>query len=328
MRATRALAIVTMLSTLALGATAGASLAGPSASAATGLRFTAFPKKGVPGKNAKVGILGAKAKDTCGLSVHYANGASQPGLRAIKVGPQNPLWTFRIPADAHAGTARITASCKATGSLTGLLVVEALPLRIDVLKQGFSVKSQSGRSTVSYGVVLANRSKTEDAQHVVVLVNFVNANDVLIGSKTTSVAAIPAASEYALGDYVSFQAAAPVSRLEVVVRVTDKVPAVHTPVPGIANIRIVPDLRDPDWIGEVDADLSNASQDRVLKGGTIRVVVMNAAGEIVGGGSGSVFGTLPPGARQFVKVTQGVDSIGTTDAASARFTVEPRYETD
>jgi len=45
---------------------------------------------------------------------------------------------------------------------------------------------------VSYGVVLANRSTREDALRVFVLVNFVNASNVLIGSESTNLDAIPA----------------------------------------------------------------------------------------------------------------------------------------
>jgi hypothetical protein len=275
----------------------------------------------------KVAVSGLRGKDVCSLSVRYAGGVVQ-GSRPATVGPGRPLWRWTIPADARAGTARVSVSCKAAGSITRPLVVKSLPLRIDVLKQGFSVKAITSRSTVSYGVLLANRSKTYDAAYVTVLVNFVMANNDLIGSVTKNVGTIPASSQYALGDSVSFPSAAPVARLEIVVHVGDKQPAVRTPVPATSNVRIVAGLRDPDWLEEVDAEVANVTRNRVLTGGTVKVIVMDAAGEVVGGGSGSMSGTLPPGARQLVKVTSGLDSIPTADARSAIVTIVPRYQSD
>ena len=106
----------------------------------------------------------------------------------------------------------------------------------------------------------------------------------------------------------------------------DRQLAVRTPAPAISNVRIVADQREPDWIGEIQADLANVSQNRVLTGARIKVVVLNAGGDIAGGGTASMSGSLPPGARQFVKVTSGVRLVAIADASSALVTVEPRYE--
>jgi hypothetical protein len=81
-----------------------------------------------------------------------------------------------------------------------MVVDAALPPKIDVLKQGFSVRTpEYGGDTVSFGVILANRSKVDDARDVSVLVNFVNAGNVLIGSSLKKVALIRADTEYAFG---------------------------------------------------------------------------------------------------------------------------------
>jgi hypothetical protein len=327
MDAARVLAVlVSALSLLALtGAVASASSEGE---AATGLRFSALPKHVLPGKTARVGVTGAKARDVCRLNVKYAGGAAQRGLRLLTVGPRRPSWTWKLPVGTRPGAARVSVACESAGRVSGQLVVDPLPLRIDVVKHGFSIRASSNRSTVSYGVVLANRSRSEDALDVSVLVNFVDSRNVLVGTEDTTLDSIPAGAEYRLGDSASFNGTPDLSRLEVVVRVGDRQPAVREPVPAVTNVRIAPDKREPTWVDAVLGDLTNVSRRNVLTRVQLSVVILNGAGEVIGGGTGSASGTVPPGARQFVEVDSGVEPVPSADAATALFTVVPRYESD
>ena len=227
MHGARALAIAgaTFSLVLAAASVAGISSASSGTSGGDILRFSTYPKRTLPGKTASVAITGPTAKDVCSLSVRYAGGPLQPGLRSIRVGARPTVWTWTVPRNAPPGTARVSVSCKSAGKLTGLLEIVAPPLPIDVVKQGFSLRSKFGRAQVSYGVVLANRSTREDALEVFVLVNFVNASNVLIGSESTNLDAIPAGTQYDLGGSLSFPGAAPVDHLEVVVKVGDRQPA-------------------------------------------------------------------------------------------------------
>jgi hypothetical protein len=196
---------------------------------------------------------------------------------------------------------------------------------VEAVKSGFSIRSRSGRDTVSFGVVLVNRSAAVDATSVSVLVNMVDANDRLVGSKSTTVKTIPAGSEYRHGSYLSFRGTAPVERLEVVVLVGGRQTAVKAPVPAVANTSIQAEQNDSAWVDEVFAELVN-NTGRAIKRATISAVVLDGAGNIVGGGTGSMSAPTAAGARQLFKVTSGVDAIAMKDAASVQFTVEPTYE--
>src|SRR5205823_5553731 len=81
-----------------------------------------------------------------------------------------------------------------------------------------------GGRDVRQGVNLQDRSGSEDALDVNVLVNFVMENSKLSGSASTPVTVIPAGGTYALGGNLSYDGIAPVSRLEVVVTVAKRQP--------------------------------------------------------------------------------------------------------
>jgi hypothetical protein len=307
-----------LISAACAGASEIASGAPPS------VRFAALPKKALAGESVTVAVSGPLPKDVCSLSVRYAGGVQQAGLRALRVGTGRPTWKWRVPPMTRPGAARLSVSCKAAGNTSGVLAVQELPLKIVALKQGFSIRG----SDVSYGLVLANPSANEDAEDVTVLVNFVTAENVLLGSETSRVDSIPSRSEYNLGDSTSIDGSSRIARLEVVIEVGERQPALRKPVPSIKNIRIVPDSRDATWVDEIVADMTNVSSRFALRRANLSVVVFNAAGEVQGGGSGASRGSLPPHARTFVEVRNGLDAIKMADAASVHFTIEPTYESD
>ncbi len=321
MRVARTVAIAIAATTLLLPASAGAG--------STDIGFSVFPKRAVQGDPTGVALSVPRSGDICTLRVTYANGAVQGALRAHVVRSGRVAWAWKVPPKAHTGRAGVSVQCKASGRVARpLMVVGAVvPPKIVVVKQGFSLRTPKyGGDSVSYGVILSNRSQTDDALDVSVLVNFVNANNVLIGSATKQLASIRAGGQYALGDALTFPAAAPVARLEVVVRVGGRQPTSGPVVPSLDNIRIVPDTRDPIWVASIEGEISNRAPKQVLVGATISAIVMDAAGNVVGGGTGSVAGTLPPGAREFVKLISGLASIPTANAVTAQFSIVPRYD--
>jgi hypothetical protein len=198
-------------------------------------------------------------------------------------------------------------------------------LRVDVVKQGYSIRPRSyGGTDGSYGVILENRSSTEDALDVNVLVNFVMANSKLSGSASTAVSAIAAGGTYALGGNLSYDGIAEVSRLEVVVTVAKRQPhKLH--LPPIANIYLEPSTYDAGWLGAVDGELINDDPLLTLQSAQLSAVVMDAGGSVVGGATGYAFSPLPPSARELVKLTQSVTAIPLTKAASAIVSVTPTY---
>jgi hypothetical protein len=232
-----------------------------------------------------------------------------------------------VPVGAAIGRGQMVARCGSAGSSKhALLVVGAsVPLRVDVVGKGFSVRNQPyGGADVSYGVLLQNRSATEDALNVSVLVNFVLADDKLIGSATQNVRSIPAGTTYALGSNLSFPGLAPIARLEIVVQVQKRQPhGLH--VPPLANVHLEPGIFDTAYVGGVDGELINDQPTLVLQTASLSAVVLDAAGNVLGGGTGYAFAALPPSTREFFKITSGVTAIPMTKAASAIVSATATY---
>jgi hypothetical protein len=298
------------------------------AGAASGLRFSNFPSRALAGTKASVSVTGATKGDRCSLAVTYAGGASQHSPKSLVTAARAVVWSWQVPDKAKSGAARVTVACNTAGRIARSFAVvgKVLPPKIDVVKQGFSSRNRYGRTSVSFGVLLANRSKSSDAIDVSVLVNFVSANGALVGSASQTVDSIPAGTEYALGKSVtSVDGPVTVSRLEVVIQVGSTQPTVRLPQPVVANGSIAPGTSDPKWVGSVRGELTNKAGKLILTRAGVSVVVMNASGEVVGGGYGTVSGVLPPGAREFVRLTSGLDAIPVTDAASVQFSVDPTY---
>jgi hypothetical protein len=205
-------------------------------------------------------------------------------------------------------------------------VVVAPPLpKLVVVKQGFSLRTSPTGSTVSYGVVLANRSKLDDATQVSVLVNLVNASNALVGSQTATIPTVRAHSQSVVGGSVVLPPGTTLNHLEVVVNAASSQPTVPAAMPILANARIVPDPNDPAWVSAIEGDLRNESSKLVLNSASISAVVFDSSGNVVGGGTGFATGTLPPGSREFVQLNSGVTSVPVANAASVEVTIQPTY---
>jgi hypothetical protein len=206
-----------------------------------------------------------------------------------------------------------------------MIIGQLLPLRISVVKKGFSVRNLPyGGTRVSYGVILRNESKTENAQNLTVLVNFVMADNRLIGSATTGLQEVRANTEHALGGDLTFPGGAPIDRLEVVAQVAARAPATRR-APGISAVRVVPDIYEPEWVGSVEGEIANDDQRVKMTFARMSTVVLDADGNILGGASGFALASLPPGAREFFKLSGGLGAIPFARAASAMVSVEPLY---
>jgi hypothetical protein len=209
-----------------------------------------------------------------------------------------------------------------------LIVGSLIPPRISVEKRGFSVRVRSyGGSDVSYGVILRNHSPNADAVNVTVLVNFVMADNNLIGSASTKIPLIPAGSDYALGSNLGFPGAAPVDRLEIVIQVDGLVKHTAGHQPALANVAIEPSLYDPGWVGDIAGELINDDSKLFLQSTSFSAVVFDSAGNVVGGGNGYSYGTLPPGTRMVFRLTGGgFNDIPLDKAASVMVTTTPTWK--
>ena len=294
------------------------------------LRFSFMPQRAYQGQPAAVSVLVKPATARCTLAVRFADGSSQPGLTAVRAAQGKAGWTWNLAPSAVPGPAKATVSCGRSGTLSRMFTVvggTVVHSKLVITTQGFSQRPDSfgPGSTVSYGVVLANPSITEDAQSVTVLVNFVDASDHVLQSSSTSVPAIGAASSFNLGGNTSLPSQTPVSRLEIVVQTGSYVAhALH--VPPVDNVQIVPSTYDPGWVGSVSGEIVNDHPTDVLTGAQLSIVLYNSAGQVVGGGTGFVFNALPPGTRSFFSATNGFSAVSVQSASTAAISIEPSYK--
>jgi hypothetical protein len=287
--------------------------------------FTRAPATALQGKLVRIAVATKPAKSTtCMLVVRYKDGAVERLNSFSRLGVAT--WDWRVPDVAQPGRASLSASCTGVGSVTKLVTVVGtlIPPKIVVVDQGFSVRAKSTSSEASFGLMLKNTSPNADALDVYVLVNFVMADGQAIGTKTDVIEAIPGGTTFAYGGSLNFPGAAPVARLEVVVKVGGRQRGtIHQPL--VQSIGIVPGRRDAMWVGEVNGEIVNDHLSLNVSRTKLSTVVFDANGSIVGGGSGNASALLPPGTRQVFVITSGIDAIPWARAARAAVSTYATY---
>ena len=191
-----------------------------------------------------------------------------------------------------------------------------IPPKIVAAEQGFSVHVKTAGSDASFGLMLRNSSPNADAVGVYVLVNFGMADGQAIGTKAETIDVIPAGTTYAYGGSLSFAAAAPVARLEVVVKVGGRERrTIYQPL--VQSIAIASGRRDTTWVGEANGEIVNDHPPLNVSRTKLSTVVFDAGGSIVGEGTGKATTLLPPGTRQVFVITSGVEAFPWARAARA-----------
>jgi hypothetical protein len=302
--------------------------AGSASAQSSTIGFTSLPKHALQGNDATISVRVRPAGVRCTLSIRYHDGAQQAGIGAATAAGGRASWTWHVPTNVQAGAATATVRCAHAGSVSRTLVIvgRLVEPKIDVSKSGFSVRPNSygGGSRLSYGLILHNGSAVRDAISVNVQVNFVMADDHLLGTDNQHIEGIPAGSDWALGNSVSFPGAAPIVRLEIVILVGSFAPqSIH--VPTLANIHIVPQLFDPKWVGTIEGEVQNTDPLLTLRSAQLSAVIFDATGNILGGGSGMTFQALPPGARVTLQMS-GFDVIPFEQAASTMISITPSWQ--
>jgi hypothetical protein len=314
----------------ALGALLSLALAAPAAARtdrADSVRVGFASQRVVQGNDASISVVVSPAGVRCSLSVRYANGARQKDLQPQTATNGRASWRWQVGLGTAVGRARATVSCGRAGKVTRRFMVigQLIPPRITVVKKGFSIRARTyGGTGVSYGLLLANDSRQFDATKIYVLINFVMADNHALGTVTSSINAIPAGGTYALGGELTFPGAAPIQRLEVVIQVGGRSrPQVR--LPATANIHVMPDLYDPAWVGSVEGELVNGQSGLVLQSCQLSAIVLDEAGNVLGGGTGYAFATLPPATREVIKLSSGFNDIPSAHAVSAIVSMQPTW---
>jgi hypothetical protein len=307
---------------LAIGST------GTASARSTGIGFTSVPQHAVQGDNAQIAVSVHPAGGLCTLSVRYQDGTLQQGLAPTRATGGRVAWTWQVPTTVQAGPAKATVHCARAGSRSRALVIvgKLIEPKITVSKQGFTIRPNQfgGGNRLSYGLVLHNAAP-KDAMSITVQTNFVMGDDHLLGTDSQHVDGIAAGSDYALGNSVSFSGGAPIVRLEVVIQVGSyATPSIHFPT--LANIHLLPQIFDPNWLGTVEGELQNTDPAMTLRSASLSAVVFDAAGNVIGGGTGYAFQPLPPGAREFLQMSSGFDVLTVQNAASVMVSMVPTWQ--
>ena len=300
--------------------------------AASTVRFAAMPGQLVKGRFAVVAIGVKPARTSCTLSARFADG-KRHGFGATRAIAGRAAWRFRVPATAASGPARLTATCRGAGSRTRTVRVAgvARPPRAEptagttvfVVQRGFSQRWRGFASFVSFGLVLENRS-ARDAVAIIAVVNFVDGNNRVVQTQTQRVAGIRAGSRYYLGGYANIPEGIAVTRLEVT-GTHGNAPRGTFREPPTEDLRIVPQLGDPGFVGAVNGQVLNDHPRFLLNNARISIVVFDAAGNITGGTTAYSAAQLVPGARAYFSGAGGLNSVPIANAVAAKTSVEPTY---
>lgn len=299
----------------------------PAAARGTGIHLSFAPQHVLEGMGARIAVTVRPGGAACTLRLRYHGGSYQQGLGRVVARGGRAAWTWTVPTTVQAGPATATVRCGRDGTLTRRLVVVgrlAAP-KIVLVESGFSTRPVGTGTELSYGLVLRNTSATRDATSVSVQTNFVLADDHLLGTDTHTVPLIPAGTDYYYGESTTFPGAAPISRLEVVLQAGGFAPH-QSHMPTLANIHLVPGSFDPSWLGSVQGELQNTDPSLTLQSASFSAVVFDSEGNILGGGNGGAYDSLPPGAREFLDFDGGVDAIPTANAASIQVSVIPSWQ--
>jgi hypothetical protein len=116
----------------------------------------------------------------------------------------------------------------------------------------------------------------------------------------------------------------PITRLVVVVQVSNSEPSSKV-LPAVANAHAVPSLFEPAYVGSLEGEVANDQLDRKLLRTELSAVVLDAEGNILGGGTGAALASLPPGSRQFFKIT-GLYGVPVYRVASVLVSVNPTWD--
>jgi hypothetical protein len=250
-------------------------------------------------------------------------------------GQRHVAWSYRVPLKAPLGPAQWSIRC-GTGIYNysgNWLIVPAgvtvgpKPPPPVVSKQGFSQRADAfgTGSSVSYGLLIRNPALKKDAKSVTVTISFVAGTGNVIGRKTARVARIGAGETYALGGATELGTQTDVKKLTASIRVGSYARTVTMPRPRVTSARIVGNTADPGWVGEVDGELANDTSQHTLARTFVSIVVLNAGGRIVGGGTGTLTSPVASGATGPFTAKVGFAAIATSDAARPVVSVVPTY---
>lgn len=270
----------------------------------------------------------------CTAVVHYSDGQQQVGAsKRVKNG--KIAWSLLVPKATALGPATWRIQCGIHVPASGRFVVAAAKAsnnvdvpKVIVDKQGWSQRPNKtgGGSTMSFGLMLHNTSTTQDALNVYVVVNAVDATGKLMASLARTVPLISSGATYAFGDYLRLGSEQPVQQLELTIRLGGHQVKSNHLAPEFANVGVYPSLSYPGFVGSVGGEVLNNAQTKILRTARLSIVLLDAAGNPVGGGQGQVSAPIPAGSRFVFSARTGFDATPLDKVLTAVVSPEPSYE--
>jgi hypothetical protein len=227
---------------------------------------------GVPSSKRWVVRIGIVALTVVALGFGVVAGCGgEPGTNAAATVTVTEQASATVPAADQVSSANASAEAE-------VVVDEA----------GFSQADQS----VGYGLVLENRSKSDDATDVELTINLVNKGGVIVGTETEYINVIPAGERYYAGGTSYLSGDDQAQRIEPSVAVGSSAAAAYKLAP-VSNVRFSP-IEYSDGI-EVVGQVRNDYSQPLSSFAKIGVVAFDDAGRVVGGGFTFLDADLQPG---------------------------------
>ena len=291
---------------------------------ATGIHFIGVPTHVFRGERVTFRIYGATSP-TCAVAIHYTGGHVQ------KLAPKKPAsglvtWTFRVPS-VKPGPATLRVTCGKTSAIARFPVQAALETpKLVVTRSGFSQQSYpfGTNSTLNYGIAVHNERLHTDATNAAIVVNAVDATNRVLGTAHISTALLPEAETVFFGGEIDLPTQTPVVKLETIF--VSATPAAHVPATPllVSDAVIQPDSQGN--VGNVHGQLLN-KYPRAMQSAIVGVLIQDASGKVVGGGSGFAVGPLSLGAREAFRLDGPFTAIKWSSGLTAVFTTVPTYVT-
>ena len=301
---------------------ASGAAAGSLAAKATPLRIAA-PGRALQGKVVAISVKSQSF--TCKLSVRFAHGDKQSNMPPTQVQSGKVVWQWQVPQFAPASQARLTVACPGAARRNDhrRRRTDSAPRR----------GGEEGLLVPGPGLLRERQLRARPAEHVAERqrVQRQRAGQLrlpdthLIGTASATIPIINAGSQYDLGGEISFAGAPTISRLEIAINPDGSAKSAKSFSPALDNVHLVPSF-DPAWLGSVEGDLINVNPGLTLDNSNMSCVVLDAEGNVVGGGLGAGSFKLLPGTRSFFKIAGGLDPIPFNKAASVAISILPQYE--
>ena len=289
--------------------------------------FAFFPERAFQGQPAAVAVHVRPKGTRCTAQVRYFGGATQ-GLGSARARTGRATWRWTVPPKARLGQANLTIACGSAGRNSRVFTVTgppSAPARVVVEKQGFSQRVRFTTRDVSFGVVLSNPTPDKDALDVNVLVNFVDATNRVVATTSTTIPGVRAEARFYHGGSTTIPDGTPVSKLEVVTRIGSQAVG-QLRGPALDDVQVLAALWDPGYVGAVQGQLRNDHATQLLTNTQISAVVFDAAGNVIGGGTGYASAPMLPGVRSYFQANGGVGAIPIDRAAGAGVSAVGSYQ--